>query len=174
MIEVQQTTESKPSISALSEAHHSAAEAESTDTAAVSELEMMSSAAKQMLQTLATQHSCKCQPIYSSTHVQQLLRACLSTFCRPRVAGSKGSAPAAEGRAPVAKDRALSVRNSAPGMTGSIAAGKGSAPAVKGRASPMAGAMASSAGQRLPIDLEMLDGVSDAANMACHDWQTLR
>lgn len=197
LIEVQQTTQLKRSTSASSDCCHSAAEsavdvaappqlgAVSSSTASAAPTPVVAAAAKQMLQTLATQHSCKCQPVYSPTLVQLLLQPCLSAFCQPQAARPHDSTPAAKGWAPAAKGSAPSAESCAHGAKGSIAAIRGSPAAVKGGPLAVKGSgsdvkgstlpLADTAeGQWLPIDLEMLHGCSDAADMACHDWQTLR
>lgn len=165
MIELQQTTQLKHAMSASSKALHSAAE--SAEDAAVAKLGMIPSAAKQILQTLATQHSCKCQPIYSSSHVQQLLQPCLNAFCQPQAAGLTGSAAAVNGRLPTVNGSPPAAKGNTPVAKGSLAAVKGSTPRTKG-------AMMSSERQCQPIDLEVLDQLPDAADLSAHDWQMLR
>lgn len=48
-------------------------------------------AAKQMLQTLAAQHSTRHHAIFDACHVEQLLQPCLRAFCQSETAASKGS-----------------------------------------------------------------------------------
>ena len=188
-------------MTASSKARHSEANsaAESARDAAVSEVGMVSSAAKKMLQTLAKQHSCKCQPIFSSTHIQQLLQPCLNAFCQPETARLKGSAPvvkdnatdaegAVKGSAPAVKGSASDAKGSIPAVKGSASAAKGYVLAVQGNASDAKGSAAveegspplvegtrlSSGRQCLPVDAQMLDGHVDAADMSAHDWHILR
>ena len=158
VIELQHTTEPEHSMTASFKVRQSAADsadaaAESARGAAVAEVGMISSAAKQMLQTLAEQHSCKCQPIFSSSHIQQLLQPCVNAFCQPETVRLKGSAPAVKGSASDAK---------------------GSAAVMKGGPFPMKGARLSSERQCLPINVETVDGHWDAADMSAQDWQMRR
>lgn len=151
LIELQQASQPKHVI-ASSKARQSAVE--STHNVPTPELGMVSSAAKQMLQTLAEQHSCKCQPIFTYTHVQQLLQPCLKAFCQPQeTAWLKGTAPAAEGRA-------YDAMGNAAVLTGSPAA--------------MEGAMPPSEAHCLSLDDETVNGYTDAAGMSADSWQILR
>ena len=59
--------------------------------------ESVPAAAKQMLQTLATQHSTRRHTILDACHVEQLLQPCLKAFCQSQAATSKGSMAAAVG-----------------------------------------------------------------------------
>lgn len=193
LIGLQQSTQPEHARRALLTAPQSAADS----GAKVPQPGLVPAAAKQMLQTLARQHSCKCQPIFSSTHIQQLLQPCLNAFCRPETARLKGSAPAAKGSAsdaqgsapavkgsiPAVKGSASDAKGSVPSVKGSVPAVTGSVPAVQGSASDAKGSAAvvegsppfvdgtrlSSGRQYLPLDAHV-----DAADMSAHGWQMLR
>lgn len=159
LIELQQASQPEHDVIACLKARHSAAE--STHNAVALELGLVSSAAKQMLQLLAEQHSCKCQPIFTFTHVQRLLQSCLEAFCQPQgTARLKGSAAAAKGSTPAVKGRASNAM--------------GNAAVVEGSPALLEGAVTPSGGHCLPLDVETANGYSDAAGMSAHNWQMLR
>ena len=155
LIELQHTTQPEHGMTSAFKPQQSAAEsaAESARGAAVPEVGMVSSAAKQMLQVLAEQHSCKCQPIFSSSHIQQLLQPCLNAFCQLETARLKGSAPA---------------------VKGSASDTEGSAAVLTGSRSPMKDTRLCTERLYLPINAEAVNGHCDAADMSAHDWQMLR
>lgn len=165
LIELQQATQPEHDVIASPKGGQSPAE--STQTAVGLQLRVVSSAAKQILQNLAEQHSCKCQPIFTDSHVQQLLQPSLEAFCQPqKTTRLKGSAPSAEGSAPA-------VKGSTPAVKGRACDAMGNAAVVKGSPTPMEGAVTPS-GECLPLVVETVNGDIDAAGISAHDWQKLR
>ena len=166
LIELQQATQPEHDVIASPKGGQSPAE--STQTAMGLEPRVVSSAAKQILQNLAEQHSCKCQPIFTDSHVQQLLQPSLEAFCQPqKTTRLKGSAPSAEGSAPA-------VKGSTPAVTGRAYDAMGNAAVVKGTLTPREGAVTPSEGECLPLVVETVNGDIDAAGISAHDWQKLR
>ena len=181
LIELQHATQPEHDLTASFKAQQSEADsaADSAQDAAVPVVGMVSAAAKQMLQTLAKQHSCKCQPIFSSTHIQQLLQPCLHAFCQPEAARLRGCAPAVKCSAPAAKGSASDIEGTVPAVKGNVLAvqasvfdAKDSAAVVEG--SPVEGTKLSSERQCLPTNVQTVNGHCDADDMSAHDWQMLR
>ena len=165
LIELQHASQFDHAMTASFKAQQPAADsadsaAESAQDAAVSEVGMVSAAAKQMVQSLANQHSCKCHPIFGSTHIQQLLQPCLKAFCQLGTGKLKSSAP--------------SVKGSTPDVNGSASDANGSAAVVNGSPPSMEGTTLSLERQCLPINVETVNGHCDASDMSSHDWEMLR
>lgn len=162
LIELQHASQPEHAMTASLKAQQPAADsaAESARDAPVSEVGIASAAAKQMVQSLANQHSCKCEPIFGSTHIQQLLQPCLNAFCQPGTAKLKSSAPAVKGST-------ADVNGSASDANGNAAVENGSPPCLEGTTLSLER-------QCLPINVETVNGHRDATPMSFHDWEMLR